>query len=173
MMNNVVFKIFTLVSSAQGLGYIQDMKIGHYMVRPSSMDMYRIGWANCYFANGVIESPTPCYFRSAMYGHPGLMANPDSGKYLGHGEYRRDLYPECARQCKPSSIYTRDSTKTYTHSSPAPSPPDTQPTLYSGALSDPSVSSRRVPCTDLCCGSFSSAHCSRLFSIVWIDGFQR
>ena len=34
MMNNVVFKIFTLVSSAQGLGYIQDMKIGHYMVGP-------------------------------------------------------------------------------------------------------------------------------------------
>ena len=34
MMNNVVFKIFTLVSSAQGLGYIQDMKLGHYMVRP-------------------------------------------------------------------------------------------------------------------------------------------
>lgn len=32
MMNNVVFKIFTLVSSSQGLGYIRDMKIGHYMV---------------------------------------------------------------------------------------------------------------------------------------------
>ncbi|XHF97797.1 hypothetical protein AWENTII_001375 [Aspergillus wentii] len=34
MMNNVVFKIFTLVSSSQGLGYIRDMKIGHYMKIP-------------------------------------------------------------------------------------------------------------------------------------------
>lgn len=32
MMNNVVFKIFTLVSSAQGLGYISVMKLAHYMV---------------------------------------------------------------------------------------------------------------------------------------------
>lgn len=32
MMNNVVFKVFALVSSAQGLGYVKDMKIGHYMV---------------------------------------------------------------------------------------------------------------------------------------------
>lgn len=32
MMNNVVFKIFTLVSSAQGLGYISAMKLAHYMV---------------------------------------------------------------------------------------------------------------------------------------------
>lgn len=32
MVNNVVFKIFVLVSSYQGLGYVRDMKIGHYMV---------------------------------------------------------------------------------------------------------------------------------------------
>jgi hypothetical protein len=32
MMNNVVFKIFTLVSSSQGLGYISAMKLAHYMV---------------------------------------------------------------------------------------------------------------------------------------------
>lgn len=40
MMNNVVFKVFTLVSSVQGLGYIKDMKIGYYMVcsLPSSLD---------------------------------------------------------------------------------------------------------------------------------------
>ncbi|KAK5709483.1 hypothetical protein LTS12_028079, partial [Elasticomyces elasticus] len=31
MMNNVVFKVFTLVSSVQGLGYVKDMKIGYYM----------------------------------------------------------------------------------------------------------------------------------------------
>ncbi|KEY78186.1 small oligopeptide transporter OPT [Aspergillus fumigatus] len=34
MMNNVVFKIFTLVSSAQGLGYISVMKLAHYMKIP-------------------------------------------------------------------------------------------------------------------------------------------
>ncbi|OJJ51693.1 hypothetical protein ASPZODRAFT_138766 [Penicilliopsis zonata CBS 506.65] len=34
MVNNVVFKIFTIVSSYQGLGYIQDMKVGHYMKIP-------------------------------------------------------------------------------------------------------------------------------------------
>lgn len=33
MMNNVIFKIFTLTSTNQGLGYVKDMKIGHYMVR--------------------------------------------------------------------------------------------------------------------------------------------
>lgn len=33
MVNNVVFKIFTIVSSYQGLGYVQNMKLGHYMVR--------------------------------------------------------------------------------------------------------------------------------------------
>lgn len=32
-MNNVVFKIFLLTSVNQGLGYVKDMKLGHYMVR--------------------------------------------------------------------------------------------------------------------------------------------
>ncbi|KAJ9254886.1 hypothetical protein DTO207G8_3416 [Paecilomyces variotii] len=34
MVNNVMFKIFVLVSSYQGLGYVRDMKIGHYMKIP-------------------------------------------------------------------------------------------------------------------------------------------
>lgn len=34
MMNNVVFKVFTLVATFQGLGYIQSMKTGHYMKIP-------------------------------------------------------------------------------------------------------------------------------------------
>lgn len=46
MMNNVVFKVFTLVSSAQGLGYIQDMKIGHYMVSPLFPLWIVLGFAN-------------------------------------------------------------------------------------------------------------------------------
>ncbi|KAH6957728.1 OPT oligopeptide transporter protein-domain-containing protein [Ilyonectria sp. MPI-CAGE-AT-0026] len=34
MVNNVVFKVFTLVCTFQGLGYIQSMKTGHYMKIP-------------------------------------------------------------------------------------------------------------------------------------------
>ncbi|RSL53641.1 hypothetical protein CEP53_007683 [Fusarium sp. AF-6] len=34
MMNNVVFKVFTLVCTFQGLGYIQSMKMGYYMKIP-------------------------------------------------------------------------------------------------------------------------------------------
>lgn len=34
MMNNVVFKVFTLVCTFQGLGYVQSMKTGHYMKIP-------------------------------------------------------------------------------------------------------------------------------------------
>ncbi|KAI9731327.1 MAG: hypothetical protein M1834_005230 [Cirrosporium novae-zelandiae] len=34
MMNNVVFKLYTLTSNSQGLGYVRDMKIGHYMKIP-------------------------------------------------------------------------------------------------------------------------------------------
>ncbi|CAK7241929.1 MAG: hypothetical protein STHCBS139747_003402 [Sporothrix thermara] len=34
MMNNVIFKIFTLVCTFQGLGYVQSMKTGHYMKIP-------------------------------------------------------------------------------------------------------------------------------------------
>lgn len=36
LMNNVVFKIFLLVSTFQGLGYIRDMKVAHYMVWSSA-----------------------------------------------------------------------------------------------------------------------------------------
>lgn len=35
MMNNVIFKIFMFTSTNQGLGYLQDMKLGHYMVSVS------------------------------------------------------------------------------------------------------------------------------------------
>ncbi|KAH6887660.1 OPT oligopeptide transporter protein-domain-containing protein [Thelonectria olida] len=34
MVNNVVFKVFTLVCTFQGLGYVQSMKTGHYMKIP-------------------------------------------------------------------------------------------------------------------------------------------
>ncbi|KAK7427607.1 hypothetical protein QQZ08_005882 [Neonectria magnoliae] len=34
MVNNVIFKVFTLVCTFQGLGYIQSMKTGHYMKIP-------------------------------------------------------------------------------------------------------------------------------------------
>ncbi|UPK92172.1 hypothetical protein LCI18_003107 [Fusarium solani-melongenae] len=64
MMNNVVFKVFTLVCTFQGLGYIQSMKMGYYM------KIFRCPLANGYAANAVfwgLIGPTKLFKSGSMY----------------------------------------------------------------------------------------------------------
>ncbi|CAM1504915.1 Fc.00g025060.m01.CDS01 [Cosmosporella sp. VM-42] len=94
MMNNVVFKIFTLVCTFQGLGYINAMKIGHYMKIPprvtfvaqctsiivswlvqTAVNLWAMGnfyrpLANGYAANAVfwgLIGPTKLFKAGSMY----------------------------------------------------------------------------------------------------------
>lgn len=104
MMNNVVFKVFALVSSTQGLGYIKDMKIGYYMVGPVLAPL--VVWENRLTTTMMmmVENPTQDYIRCAMHRHSGLVVNPNSREYLGHGACRGDVYPGRNQQRTPAPL---------------------------------------------------------------------
>lgn len=78
IINNVVFKIFTLVSSYQGLGFIKDMKIGHYMVNRHELRRGDL--------TARTEDSASCHVCGSVHWHHRIMDDSDSGQYLSNGK---------------------------------------------------------------------------------------
>lgn len=95
MMNNVVFKVFTLVSSVQGLGYVKDMKIGYYMV---SLFFLGLSWDCNVTQTKRVENPSPDDVYRSMRRDPRVVVDSDCRESMGHGACRGCLYPGCQQQ---------------------------------------------------------------------------